>query len=224
VSALIDLTKQRFGRLTVLSRRDNDSRGRARWLCKCDCGNEKVILAHSLRRGTSRSCGCLMLEIVTAVGAVTTTHGHAREGRRTPTYRSWKCMRTRCCNPNHKGYSRYGGRGIKVCDRWSSFENFLADMGEKPAGLTIDRFPDNNGNYEPGNVRWATPPQQARGKRSNVWIEFRGQRRVMKDWATTLGLPYHVLQQRLRKAGWSVNRALSTPVGSRKSRPQRRVA
>lgn len=118
-----------------------------------------MVHGYTLRKGTSRSCGCLQKEMASE----RRTHGHSRgkHWNGTPTYLSWRAMKVRCTYAKHQGWKNYGGRGIKVCDRWlNSFENFLADMKERPKGTTLDRYPDNNGNYEPGNCRWATPKQQ----------------------------------------------------------------
>lgn len=124
-------------------------------LCRCICGAQREVDLWSLQQGTSRSCGCVN----------EARHGHSIYGARSPTYGSWSAMIQRCTNPNHSSFQNYGGRGIKVCDRWFRFKNFLTDMGDRPIGCTLDRFPDNNGNYEPGNCRWATPKQQASNKR-----------------------------------------------------------
>lgn len=161
MSRLIDLCGQRFGRLHVCHRASQSDRGRAVWVCFCDCGRSVHVAGHKLRSGHTQSCGCLQTEHSTRMGRSNRVHGHGSPGRHTPTYESWCAMRRRCNNHNAWEYGRYGGRGIDVCNRWDSFEKFLTDMGERPEGTTLDRYPDNDGNYEPGNCRWATPKQQA---------------------------------------------------------------
>jgi hypothetical protein len=135
------------------------------WCVRCICGNGKTVAAQSLRNGNTKSCGCWQREIAAEQGRKNLprhiTHGHSGS----PTYRSWCSMRARCTNPNVDGYAYYGARGIKVCDRWQTFENFLADMGEKPVkGWHIDRI-DSDGNYAPGNCRWVSPSENCREAR-----------------------------------------------------------
>lgn len=152
-----DLAGQQFGRWTVLGFAEMRRQG-ARWLCRCTCGVERAVWAFDLVGGTSQSCGCLRVEACTS-------HGRARRSQPDRTYESWAAMNERCYRSAAANYPRYGGRGIRVCDRWRhSFENFLADMGTRPPGKTLDRI-SSDGHYEPANCRWATPAEQARNRR-----------------------------------------------------------
>jgi hypothetical protein len=171
-----EIEGKQFGRLLVVGRAGMDkSREHARWLCRCDCGETAVVPTYRLLRDETQSCGC----VGRAVASVTARRTHTGQRRalkhgmyiapsgayRTPTYRSWAAMIGRC---EDKTNEHYGGRGITVCARWRGghgYENFLADMGARPAGLTLDRYPNNDGNYEPGNCRWATPVQQNANRR-----------------------------------------------------------
>lgn len=137
------------------------------------------------------------------------THGHTSGGRVSPTYSTWLSMRARCSNPNVTYYADYGGRGITVCDRWqTSFEAFLEDMGEKPAGTSIERI-DRDGHYEPGNCRWATLREQGRNKRNNLKLTLNGETRLLVEWSERTGIPYRKIRARLDR-GWSAERALTT--------------
>jgi hypothetical protein len=159
MSKRLEITGQRFGRLAVIGFAKIDGRRRAHWLCRCDCGNEVVVRGQSLRSGDTQSCGCLQQ-------FANLKHGHRRSHSPSPEYISWCSMLTRCTNPKATGFANWGGRGITVCERWlHSFANFLADMGLKPSpDLSLDRI-DNDGNYEPGNCRWATPEEQNNNQR-----------------------------------------------------------
>lgn len=155
-----DLTGQKFGRLTIISSTNKRSGRHVIWKCKCGCGNECLISSSSLQNNLSRSCGCLQRELI---AKQSTTHGMSD----TQIYNIWKRMLQRCENPNYREFKYWGGRGIKVCERWHSFENFYEDVGNSPEGLTLDRWPDNDGNYEPNNFRWATHKEQANNKRDS---------------------------------------------------------
>lgn len=143
------------------------------------------------------------------------SHGHSINKRHTKTYSAWHSMRDRCELPNNPQYCNYGGRGIRVCERWRKFENFLADMGESPSlKHSIDRFPDNNGNYEPGNCRWATKKEQANNKRTNVFVTFNGETKTVSQWAEGLGWKTNTLIYRLKR-GWTIERALRQKIQKR---------
>lgn len=160
MSKLNDLKGQRFGRLIVLQRgADRGKQKKTAWICQCDCGNVCEPLATELRRGTTQSCGCMAREKIVATS---TTHGHNPRGQRSPELTSYTMAKNRCTNPNADNYKFYGGRGIEF--RFDSFEQFYALLGERPDGTTLDRI-ENDGHYEPGNVRWATPKDQANNRR-----------------------------------------------------------
>lgn len=161
-SKVVDVTGQRFERLVVVRRSERQSNAGALWVCACDCGGETVTTSYKLRMGKIKSCGCFSAEFR---GASSITHGESKTGNRT--YRSWKEMRQRCNNPNSDKWKWYGGRGIKVCERWNDFALFLADMGERPERTSIDRI-NPDGHYEPSNCRWATPSQQAETNRGVI--------------------------------------------------------
>jgi hypothetical protein len=162
------LSGQVFGRLTVTGEAGrSEDKMHVMWSCACACGNAGILVStKDLRRGSKKSCGCLLQSILAVRN---TTHGMAKSS----THGIWLAMRNRCNNPTVKAYPRYGGRGVSVCPRWATFENFLEDMGVRPEGLTLDRK-DVNGNYEPGNCRWATYEEQNNNRRDNVFVSVEG--------------------------------------------------
>ena len=190
--------------------------GRRYVLCRCSCGVEKVLRRSQVLALRVRSCGCLHIDVATARVKAMQVHGHAKGNAPTPTYISWRRMRRVCLCPSVKGFEHYGGRGIRICERWDSFQNFLDDMGERPKGLTLDRI-DVNGNYEPSNCRWATPSQQSENRRMTVFIEYNGKRQSAAAWAREYGLSANCLRDRLSKQKLPIELALTaTPCKGRK--------
>lgn len=203
----LDITGQRYGRLVGI--RLLDKRGKATiWEMQCDCGAVTKVALGSVRFGLTKSCGCLKTE---STLARLTKHGHSPAKGSSTTYICYNLMKRRCCDKNNQDWRHYGGRGIKVCDRWlESFANFLADMGEKPKGLTLDRK-DNNGNYEPGNCRWISRKEQSRNTRRNHIVEFNGHKGTLAEWEEITGFNQQVISARLRN-GWPIDKALTTPI------------
>jgi len=205
-----NLSGKTFGRLTALSP-DRRNRHGFLWRCECECGNSTVVQGTSLTRGFTLSCGCLQAEVRSRKGkSHAISHGHCAKKPST-TYNSWAAMKQRCLNKNNSYYKDYGGRGIKVCDRWiDSFKVFLEDMGERPSGKTLDRI-NTNDDYYKENCRWATAIIQARNRREGK-IFFNGENLTLSEWAERTGVPSGVLSSRLNAGGWSVERSLTTPI------------
>lgn len=197
---------KRFGRLLLKERVENTSTGHARYAYVCDCGSLGVANIRDIQSGRTQSCGCLHREKITS-------HNKARS----PTYNVWSTMQQRCGNPNATGYSYYGGRGISVCERWKTFENFLADMGEQPARrMSIDRI-DVNGNYEPGNCRWLSMTKQQLNRRNNRRITLGGLTQTVKEWCIDLKMSEELFRSRL-KQGWTPEEVVTTPNQGQHSR------
>ena len=201
--ARIDLTGQRFGRLTVVSLPESNPFGSsAAWVCLCDCGTELLVRSALLRKGHTKSCGCLRADA--------TRNRRRIDGRSTTrAYGIWGSMVGRCRDIGNTSYARYGGRGITVCERWKTFENFLADMGEPPKGLSLDRI-DNNGPYSPDNCRWASVHEQLRNRRTTRFLTYNGQTKTHTEWERELGLTIGTIHNRIRCFGNDPEKLLFT--------------
>lgn len=198
---LINLSGRKFGRLTVLSRVEN-SGNKVRWECSCECGGRSVVSSGGLTIGGTKSCGCLVKEMLPKS---VTTHGMSWK---IPEYNIWVCMRQRCNNKNNPAYHRYGGRGLKIEKRWDSFENFLADMGRRPSSQHSIERKNNNLGYSKSNCKWASAVEQGSNMRSNKWIEFKGKKQLCHQWDAQMGYNRNTVLQRLH-LGWTVERAIT---------------
>lgn len=189
-----------YGRLVTLR-----YLGHCKWECSCSCGKEVVVRSDHLRSGDTRSCGCLCREEQSVRAR---THGQ----RNTRLYKTWQGMIFRCENPKAESYKHYGGRGIKVCEEWHRFEDFFkwATSSGYSDELTIDRI-DVNGNYEPGNCRWADTFTQCNNKRNTRYLTFNGQRKSVKEWSLITGFSYGMIADRVYRHGWSAEQALTLP-------------
>lgn len=203
-----DLTGQRFTRWTVLSPATGSHHNQRHWSCQCDCGVTRDVHHGNLTSGKSTSCGCRQRE--RAIEA-STTHGRSRHHSSCSSYCLWAGMIQRCTNPNHTAYRNYGGRGVSVCERWRSYENFFADMGPRPDGMTLDRI-DNELSYSPTNCRWATRGEQNSNKSNNRLLHHDGIQLSIAQWAARKNLRPYTLYSRLRR-GWSPAEAIETPPG-----------
>jgi len=207
MSKLIDLTGQKFGKLTVLKKVESDKYGHTRWLCQCDCGNETKVAGYHLKDKTISSCGCYQKEVKSVL--------HLKHGQcRTRLYGIYNGIKKRCYNKKEKNYTKYGARGIVVCDEWlDDFMNFYSwsmANGYKD-NLTIDRI-DVNGNYEPNNCRWTTQKTQQNNRRDNHLITYNGKTQTLSQWASELKIDYDCLEARINRHKWSIERALTQPV------------
>jgi hypothetical protein len=210
MSKRLDLVGQKFGRLTVQEFVGVVKRT-SRWSCLCDCGNIIEARGPDLKIGNTNSCGCYKLD---RIKETQTRHGQClRNGIETRAHLAWADMQRRCYEIGHKAYKSYGGRGIKVCDRWlgrDGFVNFYEDMGDCSDDLTLDRI-DNDGDYEPGNCRWVTMLEQCNNRRSNRWMTFEGERKTIAEWVRHTGINSATLIHR-SNIGWSDEKVLTTPV------------
>lgn len=207
---LIDLTGQRFGRLTVIQRDKNDQYGNVRWICRCDCGNVVVRHGHVLRRNRPSDCGCGKSATMKKIA---TKHG----GKGTRLYSIWIDMLRRCECPKIQSFKRYGGRGITVCDSWHDFVIFRewAVNNGYSDDLTLDRI-DNDREYSPKNCRWATIKVQENNRGNNTLLTFEGKTHTLSQWAEITGIHRATISRRIIKYGWSVERALTEPLHKRK--------
>lgn len=196
-----DKSGQRYGRLVACTRLVEA--GKTFYLCSCDCGKQVKVASSCLVENGTASCGCSRKA---RTRYSRTTHGMSGSVE----YRIWSSMIDRCTNEKNQAFHRYGGRGIKVCDRWKSFVNFYADMGPRPPGMTLDRHPNNDGDYEPTNCRWATREQQNNNKGINVLLTWQGRTLTLSQWARESNLNVQTLYARIA-AGWATARALTTP-------------
>jgi len=208
-----DLENKKFGKLIVIGFAERKNKLTC-WYCKCDCG--KIIKAYTndLTTGDTTSCGYFKKE---ALRIRRTTHAHSIDRKnRGPsrTYITWQAMLNRCYNSNNKSFDYYGGRGIKVCERWKKFENFLEDMGERPTGLSLDRT-DNEDDYYKENCQYADKITQCNNRRSNHLLNYKDKIQNITQWSKELNIGANVIRKRLRD-GWSIERALTEPVNSRK--------
>ncbi len=201
-----DIDGEVFNRLTVLGFAELNRR--SFWWCECICGNIVRPSIEDLRSRKVQSCGCLHLE----TGKNNRTHGLSNSR----TYRSWNMMLQRCNNPTMESYKYYGEKGITVYKQWYKFDAFLADMGERPTGTSLERR-DNNGNYEPSNCYWGTPIQQANNKGNNHLITYNNCTQTLQMWARELNCHHTTILQRL-KYGWGIEKTLSTPIRSHSHR------
>lgn len=212
----LDLTGITFGRLTVLEFSHTCRNRKGHWRCSCSCGETTIVAAYKLRSGHTSSCGCYGrvagIEHLRAGNVQNFKHGQVG----TPAYRSWAAAKERCFNPSNHHYPTYGALGVTMCERWrSSFQNFLDDMGERPEGRTLDRYPDPFGDYEPGNCRWATPLEQSRNRRNQVDYRIFDSGMTLADAVAKYGkVSLDAARDRIRR-GWDAETALLTPAGQK---------
>lgn len=201
MSARIDATNMKYGRWYILGHTTSNHRN---VICVCDCGVVKTVDIQSIKRGLSKSCGCHKVEFA---GNALIKHSMCKS----PEYRTWSHMKSRCNNPSDHKYYAYGARGIRVCDRWSnSFSNFYTDMGAKPSPThSIDRI-DNNGDYTPKNCRWATPKEQAYNKSTTTKVFYKGKAYDVPDVSALTGIRESNIRNRIKR-NWSADRIFEQP-------------
>ena len=197
----IDLTGQQFGRLTVLKFAEMDKGRNSKWLCECECGNEKIVYMSGLRTGDSQSCGCLMKE---RVRKAVTIHGMTGSA----VHNAWNFIKKSCYNINDKEYEKYGAKGIKLCERWKdSFENFYEDMGDRPSDTYILGRINTKDNFEPSNCKWMTRIEKNNNRKNNTWLQIENESKTTSEWARISGTNYNTIKSRLR-IGWSHKEAV----------------
>jgi len=202
----IDLIGKKYGRLDVISQGETKHKPNGAkvifWTCMCECGTQKDVSGEALRDGRVKSCGCKRAEVI---GGLNLSHGMSNSRE----YKSWQHIKYRCLNKNAAKYPDYGGRGITICERWiNSFENFYKDMGNAPFKHTIDRINVNMG-YSKDNCKWSTKKEQSSNTRNNVIVNMDGKNMILKDACDLLGLQYNTVRARIKKLGWSTERALN---------------
>lgn len=187
----LNLDGQRFGKLTVVERVQS-KKGRSRFVCLCDCGAESVVVGTDLKSGNTTSCGCVKKVIGFTSNLI---HGGSA-GDMAGAYRSWRSMKQRCTNPNSRGWGEYGAKGITVCERWMTYDNFYADMGDRPDGYSLERVDVTLG-YSPENCKWIPHPEQAKNKRNTVRYQYGDEVLIQADLARRLSLhPSSLLEMR----------------------------
>lgn len=193
----VDITGRKFARLTAIERLKG-----SRWKFECECGG--FVIQHSswVKNGNTKSCGCLQKDQWKASSDIHSKH---------PLYMLWCGMKARCDDENHVAYPRYGGKGIRVCQRWMDFEKFIEDVDPRPAGHSLDRL-NNGADYRPGNTRWATPTEQSENTSRNKYLEFNGVRLTVSQWSRQLGIDQRTLNRR-RYLGWSDEEIITTGIG-----------
>lgn len=192
----LELTGNKFGRLTVVKKIGGTKYGNVSWECLCDCGNTTIVTGSHLNSNHTTSCGCYQRQ---RASEASLQHGHSLNGVMSPTYGSWSHMKTRCNNPNYPFFENYGGRGITYCERWSKFDNFLEDMGERPKGrYSLERI-DNEGNYEPSNCKWIPLGNQAYNTTRSANLTYKGKTKCMAEWAKILNVSYWKIKYRRKK-------------------------